>query len=835
MTEMEKKIRLVTGEGSWHTYGGKKMKRALLSDGPHGLRKQEEGEKENNKSVRATCFPAACALAASWDVSLADALARALSKEAIAEDVAVVLGPGVNIKRSPLCGRNFEYYSEDPYLAGCMAASYIAAMQQEGVGCSLKHFAANSQETFRMTANSRIDERTLREIYLTAFEIAIKKSQPATIMASYNQINGVYSCENKWLLSDVLRGEWGYEGLVVSDWGACSRLPESIRAGLDLEMPDASLSHTPKLKKALINGEVCAEDINRAAGNVARLVSKYVRPDSKASIKDKSDILSENHKIAVDIASKCAVLLKNDGLLPLRFENDARKRVLVIGSMAKNVRFQGGGSSHINTENVPDMLEALKKHGITCLYKAGYDDTKDVKDETLFNAAVASAKRAADKNIPVIFCGGLPDYAEGEGFDRTSLCIPDNQSELLKAICDINPNTVFLSFAGSPFDISPADKAASQLLMYLGGEGVCEAAARLILGIDNPCGKLAETFPLQIEDTPCYGNFATKSRNCDYKERFYVGYRYYDSKKVPVKYPFGHGLSYTEYEYSNMRLTSAGDIDAADADMTGREIKTMEISDGDDLEEVLTVSLTVKNTGNYPGREIVQIYAVNPKTDGIERAERELRGFKVVSLNPGESREISLPISRRAFLIYDVKAQRYRAVPGCYTLQAAASVADVRCEASLEIINKPNRSIKDADSAAGIADAGAAEDSYNGFADALPYGPAIDFDMIKDTLGDLDNILPGDFTLQNSLTQLSEYSLLGRAMLNMAIRIGYSMFKGKPKDDPEVMMCIEGIKEGTIDCVFNNAQGVIPYGIAELIVMSANRNRNNNEEIKAEK
>lgn len=784
-TELEKNMRLLTGEGSWHTYGNKKQPRALLSDGPHGLRKQEEGVKQNNVSVRATCFPTACALAASWDVALADKVARAIAREAIAEDVSVVLGPGVNIKRSPLCGRNFEYYSEDPFVAGRLAAAYIAAMQEEGVGCSLKHFAANSQETFRMTSNSRIDERTLREIYLSAFEIAVKQAQPATIMASYNQINGVYSCENKWLLTDVLRDEWGYEGLVVSDWGACSRLEKSIPAGLDLEMPDASLNHTPRLKKALISGGVTLDDINRASNRVKRLVNTYTRPKSKVTAKEKARILEENHEIARNIASKCAVLLANNGILPLSFKPEGEKKLLIIGAMAKNVRIQGGGSSHINTDNVPSLVSVLSKKGIKCLYKAGYLDNCDAPEDSLFKEAVDAAKRAADSDIPVVFCGGLPEYAEGEGFDRTSFDMPHNQSKLLEKICEVNSSTIFVAFAGSPFDLSPADNTAATLLMYLAGEGSSEAVGDILFGISNPCGKLPETFPISIEDTPCYGNFATKSRNCDYKEGLHVGYRYYDSNNIPVKYSFGHGLSYTKFEYSDLVCRVDDDSMPILANMDDCDCGTV------------TVSVTVKNTGDFPGREIVQFYVVNPDVASIDRARRELRGFAIAELEPGEEKTVSAVLNGRAFSIYDVKKKGYKVVPGEYVIQAASSLEDVRCKSTFLVPGVEGK-------------------------DEILYGPKIDFDSIKDDLGDIDNLKPGDFTIQNSLGQLSRYSLLGKVMLKIALSVGYSMFKNKPKDDPEVMMFIEGIKEGTIDCVFNAAQGKLPYKIAEMIVLSAN-------------
>lgn len=784
LIELNDKLRLVTGEGSWHTYGaGGCYKMALLSDGPHGLRKQEEGEKQNNVSVRATCFPAACAVAAGWNPINADKMARAIAKEAIAEGVAVVLGPGVNIKRSPTCGRNFEYYSEDPYLAGRLATAYIAAMQEEGVGTSLKHFAANNQESYRMTGDSRVDIRALREIYLTAFEMAVKGAQPASVMASYNRINGVYSCENKWLLTDVLRGEWGYDGLVMSDWGACARLPESIMAGMDLEMPDSVGNHLPKLRDSLITKEMPVENLNRAAGRVLNLADKYARDEKKTTADKKQVLFNDNHQVASDIAKDCAVLLRNNGMLPL---TDA-KTLTVIGAMAQNVRIQGGGSSHVNTDAALTVCEAFEKIGIKCSYCRGYSGENGLPNKEYEDEALKAAAECAAQGLPLIFCGGLTDFAEGEGYDRRSFGMPENQANLLKKICKINDKTVFVAFAGSPFDMAPADEAAAVLMMYLGGEGVGEAVADIITGAINPSGKLPETFPYRMEDVPCYSNFGADVRNPDYVESIFVGYRYYDTFSVDVRYPFGYGLSYTEFEYSDIRV------------------------DADDFAEGGEVSCKIKNVGSCAGSEVVQLYVKNP-SGNIIRAARELRGFGKVFLEPGEEKTTVFNVPRRAFEIFDTVKNMYVLVPGQYEIQLASSLEDVRLSIPITVSGPAcdidQRNLK----------------SY--FPDTAQYVGDFNRDEFVRLLGyvpnESDEPNVGEFTVQNSLSQLSRHSMLGRIILFVAMKVGYSMFKGKRKDDPEVMMTIEGIREGTIDCVINQGGGVIPYKVAEAIVLAAN-------------
>ena len=467
-SNIHEKIKLLTGNGMWHTQETEDLPSVHLSDGPHGLRKQEEKERQNNVSLVSTCYPTASALACSWDVTAAERLGRAVAKEAWNADVAVLLGPGINMKRSPLCGRNFEYFSEDPFLAGRLGAAYVSAAQGEDVAVSLKHFAANNQETNRQTANSQIDERALREIYLSAFEYVVKTARPATVMASYNRLNGYYACENRHLLTEILREEWGFDGVVISDWGACADLAKAVKAGMDLEMPDSHGIHARKLKAALKAGEISEEDIAKAAGRIEKLVKKYA-PGNRAK-KDTSDA----HEIAKQLACESAVLLKNDGILPISQDAD----VVVIGALAEQMRFQGGGSSHINTASFPNALDALRKLGVTVTYAPGYS-LKDEENRELEEQALALA--AGQKTV--LFFGGLTDQYEGEGYDRESLAMPANQLHLLNKICEVSPNVAVVSFSGAPYDMAFENRVRGILQMYLGGEAVGEACGELLTGI----------------------------------------------------------------------------------------------------------------------------------------------------------------------------------------------------------------------------------------------------------------------------------------------------------------------------------------------------------------
>ncbi|MBO7387496.1 MAG: glycoside hydrolase family 3 C-terminal domain-containing protein [Lachnospiraceae bacterium] len=780
----EDKLRLVTGQGKWHTADcGGKYKNIHLSDGPHGLRKQDEEVMQNNLSYTSTCFPTASAVACSWDTDLIAKMAKGIAKEAKAEQVSVLLGPGTNIKRSPTCGRNFEYFSEDPYLAGSLASKYVNAVQEEGIGTSLKHFAGNSQETLRMTQNSMIDERTLREIYLRAFEMCVKEAAPATIMASYNRINGQYACRNKWLLTDVLRNEWGYKGLVVSDWGACNDLGEAVEAGCDLEMPDSNGFHAGNLKRDVESGKTSMEALNRAASNVLNLAEKYKYPDDSKYVGITEDLLNENAVLARQIAENSAVLLKNDGILPLKNQGE----ILIIGSMAKEVRYQGGGSSHIKPPFVPGMPEAFEAEGFKVRYEEGYRSDVDIIDISLEKKAIEAARKAKEEGIPVLFFGGLTDFSEGEGYDRKSFSMPENQEKLFDKVYAENQDLIFVAFGGSPFDMKPADKARATLMMYLCGESAAPACARIISGKVNPSGKLAETFPFGYEDTPAKETYAKHTKDVEYREALFVGYRYYDTFGIPVHFKFGFGMSYTTFEYSNPVVVR-----------DGTKVK---------------VRFDVANTGDVDGAEVAQVYVKNSNHDFI-RAERELRGFKKVFLKAGEKAEVSICLDDRSFDIYDVSRHDYVTVNGSYEIQIGSYLGDVRLSETVDITEGVDFNRDDRTNIPGY------------FVKSKGERPSFDPESFKKLYGRelsrFDDTKPGEFDMCNSLGDLAKHSFLGKIVLKLVISFAYRMMKDKPKDDPEVMMMVEAIKDGTLDLVLSEGGGALPYNLGEAVVLSAN-------------
>lgn len=771
-SNIHEKIKLLTGNGMWHTQETEDLPSVHLSDGPHGLRKQEEKERQNNVSLVSTCYPTASALACSWDVTAAERLGRAVAKEAWNADVAVLLGPGINMKRSPLCGRNFEYFSEDPFLAGRLGAAYVSAAQGEDVAVSLKHFAANNQETNRQTSNSQIDERALREIYLSAFEYVVKTARPATIMASYNRLNGYYACENRHLLTEILREEWGFDGVVISDWGACADLAKAVKAGMDLEMPDSHGIHARKLKAALKAGEISEEDIAKAAGRIEKLVKKYA-PDNRAK-KDTSDA----HEIAKQLACESAVLLKNDGILPISRDAD----VVVIGALAEQMRFQGGGSSHINTASFPNALDALRKLGVTVTYAPGYS-LKDEENRELEEQALALA--AGQKTV--LFFGGLTDQYEGEGYDRESLAMPANQLHLLNKICEVNPNVAVVSFSGAPYDMAFENRVRGILQMYLGGEAVGEACGELLTGRVNPSGKLAESWPYAVEDTPCHGFFATGSDDIEYRESIYVGYRYYDSFGIPVRFPFGFGLSYTTFAYDNLKLSS-------------------ETYEGGKLQ----VSLDVTNTGSAAGAEIVELYVENPPADYL-RAKKELKGFQKVMMAPGETKRVTMELDERSFSMFD--EGRFRMIGGTYRVLIGSSVQDIRLTQTVTVQGEAcTRNDRERLSDYFQKDLhGVTREQF-----AALYGKP---------LSHFDDRKPGEYSLYDSLNQLAEASPLARTVRKAARPLVYSMFKGIPRDDPQVVMALMGMENGMIDSVVCQSGGMLPMRVAEAMVLQANGHR----------
>ncbi|MDR0785600.1 MAG: glycoside hydrolase family 3 C-terminal domain-containing protein [Treponema sp.] len=663
---IEEKVGLCGGEDWWRLRAVERLgvPSVMVSDGPHGLRKQNDKADHLgvNDSIKAVCFPSACATASSFDEELLYKLGEALGEECQAENVSVILGPAINIKRSPLCGRNFEYMSEDPFLAGKSAAAFIKGVQSKNVGTSLKHFAVNNQEFFRTTVDSVVDERTLREIYLAAFEIAVKEAQPWTVMCSYNKLNGIHASEHQWLLTKVLRDEWGFKGYVVSDWFAVSDRPAALNAGLDLEMPYSGGHNDEALLEAVKDGRVSEAALDAAVERILTKVFEYADNRIKAEFN-----LDAHHAIAAEIEKESAVLLKNEGspdngLLPLKKD----QKIVFIGAYAAKPRFQGGGSSHINAYKVTSALEAVKARGVDVAYVEGFPADKDVDDPSALKAAVEAAKQA---DVAVVFAG-LPDAFESEGYDRDHMRLPDCQNTVIAAVAEAQPNVVVVLHNGSPVEAPWIGGVKSVLELYLGGQAVGEAAVALLFGEANPSGKLAETFPLRLEDNPSYENFPGDGKTAQYREGVFVGYRYYDYRKMDALFPFGHGLSYTSFKYGNLKVEkSAVDF------ITGGE--------------TLKVTVDITNTGKVAGKETVQLY-VEDKTGAAIRPIRELKGFDKVSLAPSETKQAVFTLDKRSFSWYNVELGDWYCETGDYKIVIGASSRDLRLSATVKVTSHVN-------------------------------------------------------------------------------------------------------------------------------------------------
>ncbi len=642
---LEEKAAFCSGHDFWHTKAIDRLgvPSVMMCDGPHGLRKQE-GEGDHlgiNKSIETVCYPTAAALASSFDRDVMKQLGEALGQECQAENVAMLLGPGLNIKRSPLCGRNFEYFSEDPYLAGEMGAAYVQALQSKGIAACAKHFACNDQETLRMSGSSNLDERTLREIYLPAFETVVKKGKTRSLMCAYNAINGTFCSENKILLTDILRDEWKSDAFVVTDWGAIKDQAKGVAAGLDLEMPGGPNATGEEIVEAVQNGTLDEADLDKVVLRLLQFVKDSVeqrRPDAKID-------REACRKLARKLAGECAVLMKNEGeLLPLK----ANQRVAFIGEFAAKPRYQGAGSSHIN---VPHAISALETAGDAVLYARGYDAHSDTTDEALLKEAIEAAKKA---EVAVIFAG-LPDAFETEGADRDHMRLPGNQNELIKAVTEANPNTVVVLHGGSPVELPWLHQVPAVLCAYLGGEQVGAATVDLLYGCVNPSGHLAETWPIRLQDNPSYLNFPGEEGVVTYAEGIFVGYRYYDKKGMPVNFCFGHGLSYTRFEYSNLKLDKDSLTD----------------------QDPLTVSVDVKNVGAVAGKAAVQLY-VRDLESTVRRPLRELRAFEKIALQPGETKTVSFTLDKRAFAYWEPKCHDFFVESGEFMIEIGESSRDIR-------------------------------------------------------------------------------------------------------------------------------------------------------------
>ena len=641
---LEEKCALLSGAETFKTRGMPEhgIPQIWLSDGPHGLRKQA-GESDHlglNPSVPATCFPTASAVANSWDTALGEEIGAALGEEAAAQEVSVVLGPGLNMKRNPLCGRSFEYFSEDPYLAGKLAAGYIRGIQSKGVAACPKHFAVNSQETRRMASDSIVDERTLREIYLTGFEIAVKEGHPRSIMSSYNLVNGTYANENKHLLMEILRGEWGFDGAVITDWGGSNDHALGVKNGSTLEMPAPGGDSVRELLAAVESGKISESDIDARLSELLPLVF-----DTKAALDaaPREFDAAAHHALARRAAAESLVLLKNEGsLLPLA----AGSKVAVLGDFAKNPRYQGAGSSMVNSTQVDVLLDKLIDSELNVIgYQQGFD--RHGKPDAALQKSACELATQADT---VILCMGLDEIAESEGLDRSNLRLAQNQVDLLQAVAAVNPKIVVVLYSGSVVETPWLDNCQALLYAALGGQAGAGAVADALTGKVNPCGKLAETWPLTYADVPSAADFATRRKTVEYREGLYIGYRYFTTAEKAVRFPFGYGMSYTTFAYSDMAADEQG------------------------------VSLTVTNTGSVAGTEIVQLY-VAKKNSELFRPAKELKGFARVTLAPGEKQRITIMLDDKAFRFWNVKANRWEIEGGEYELLVGASVEDIRlCE-----------------------------------------------------------------------------------------------------------------------------------------------------------
>lgn len=643
---IEEKAAFLSGKGEWQTRDFERLgiPSIFCSDGPHGIRKQA-GAGDHlglNASLPATCFPTAATIANSWNTELGETLGKTLGEEAMAEGVNVLLGPGLNIKRSPLCGRNFEYFSEDPYLAGKMAASYVRGIQSQGVYACPKHFAVNSQELRRMAMNSVVDERTLREIYLTGFEIAVKEGGAKTIMSAYNEVNGTYANENKHLLNDILRKEWGFDGIVITDWGASNDHALGVAAGSNLEMPNPGLDSAREIIAAVESGKISIKDVDERVDELLDAVmTLYVNAQGKSDEFDKN----AHHNVARRAAAESTILLKNEGgILPLK----AGAKVAIIGDFAFVPRYQGAGSSLVNPTKIETVAELIGTYdlqvvGMSRGYSRNGQEDAAVKKEALDIAAKADI---------VLYFFGLNEDSESEGMDRTHMRIPQNQINLLQELGQVNPNLVGIISAGSAIEMPWHHYFKALLHCYLNGQAGAGAVMDILMGDVNPSGKLSETIPRRLEDTPAYRYYPSQERTSEYRESLYVGYRYYDTADVPVLYPFGFGLSYTTFEYSDIEVNEEG------------------------------VSFTITNSGSRDGAEVAQLYVGLPNGK-VFRPKKELKGFAKVFLKAGESKKVSIAFDDKTFRYFNVNTNNWEVEDGKYVISVGASSVDIRLTAEV--------------------------------------------------------------------------------------------------------------------------------------------------------
>lgn len=779
---LEEKASLCSGKDMWHFKGIERLgiPEIMVSDGPHGLRTQKNSgvSTQMNVSVDATCFPLACSTACSWDRELVRELGKRIGEEAQKEDVQIVLGPGVNIKRSPLCGRNFEYFSEDPLLSGELGAAFVDGMQSQGVGTSVKHFAVNNQETYRMSVNAVIDERTMREIYLPAFETVVKKSRPATVMASYNLINGQSASENVHVLDDILDKEWGYKGIVISDWGAVNHRVDGVKAGMHVEMPSSGGMNDRLIVEAVKAGTLDEKVLDERVDRILDVVFDLYGKRKQGATYD----IKEHDDFARKAESECCVLLKNKNkILPL----NKKDKILVVGDMARNPRFQGAGSSFINCHKITSAVEALSEDGIKFAFEEGYYK-KTRKDCTkLIEKAVARAK---DFDKVVIFAG-LPGEYEAEGFDRKDIEMPASHNTLISEIAKVNKNVVVVISAGSVVSMPWIDEVKGVLLAGLAGQNSGGATVDVLYGKVNPSGKLAETYPIKLSHVPANKYFPGDRYNVEYREGLYVGYRYFESVDAPVLFPFGFGLSYTTYDYRDLTLDKT------------------QMKDTDTLK----VSITVDNKGDRDGKEAVQLYVIH---DGktVYMPKVQLRAFDKVNIAAKSSATVTFMLDKRAFAFYDVNEKDWVVESGDYEIAVGGNVRELKCRATVRV-------------------EGTVPEKENAASKSWYFAPDVKKPVSDDDFSSLfkdgktthltRECVKGSFTSDDSFEDMSHTSGLAKFLLSFAKPM-IRMSMGVDKYDPNFLMIYEIMKTSPLRSLAFSSQGMFNMKMVDGIVIMMN-------------
>jgi beta-glucosidase len=780
---LEEKASLCSGKDFWYLKGVERLDipSIMVTDGPHGLRKQagDSSKIGIEDTVPATCFPTASALAATWDRDLIFEVGEALGEECRQEKVGVILGPGVNIKRSPLCGRNFEYFSEDPFLTGEIAKSHINGVQSQGIGTSMKHYSVNNQEFRRMTIDVVVDERALREIYLAGYEIAVKEAQPWTLMCAYNKVNGTYCSEHDYLMTDILKDEWGHEGLVMTDWGAMNVRVDGLKAGLELEMPGVDNGNDAKIVAAVQSGDLEEATLDLAVERILAMIFKAEKTLSKDFTYNKD----AHHNLARKVAGEGAVLLKNDNdILPI----SATSKIALIGQFAKSPRYQGAGSSLMNPTKIDnlynEMGELIDEKNIS--FAPGYTTKGDLADDELIQEALEVAKSAE----VVVVCAGLTDMYEAEGLDREHMKMPPGHDALIQALAAAHKKVVVVLSNGSPIEMPWVNDVSGILEGYLGGQAGAGAIADILIGKVNPSGKLAETFPNKLEDNPSHHNFPGGPVTVEYRESLYVGYRYYDTVQQDVLFPFGHGLSYTSFEYNDLKLNH-GSISESDT---------------------LTATFKVKNTGSLKGKEIVQLYVRDVESTAF-RPNKELKGFTKVDLQPGEETKVTIELSKRAFAYYDTSQKDWRVETGEFEILIGASSQEIRLNAAVEVTSDLQASsISEKDKI----------QAYHNFPKGKPVGQNEFETLMGSPIPSNEAFKKGSYSINTPIGDMSD-SFIGRLLHGYMKKQVGKMIEGK-EDTPTALLMEAIAKEAPLRTMLMAGDGQLTREMLDGLLIMIN-------------